>query len=77
MNVRDLTHAEWLAYEAGKAVAAADRWRAQAEESERAGHQGAAGISREAEREAQAEANDAWHQLAALKEHKRALEGMN
>ena len=65
MDTRDLTHVELLAYEAGQADARAQRWRIDAEISERRGEPSAS--AREYQAQYEAEAADRWRQLAKAK----------
>lgn len=75
MDVRDLTHTERAVYEAARAETIADRWRIEAEIAQRRGEPPA--IARDYQRQYEREAAERWQQVAQLKEHKRALEGMN
>ena len=75
MNVRDLTHTERAVYEAARADTLAERWRIEADVSERRGEPSA--TARDYQRQYEREAAERWQQVTQLKEHKRALEGMN
>jgi hypothetical protein len=65
MKLTDLTSIERLAYEAGRDQAHADRWRIDAEISERRGEPSEA--ARQYQAQYQAEADDRWRQLAEAK----------
>jgi hypothetical protein len=65
LDLSDLTETERLAYQAGRDQARADRWRIDAEISERRGEP--SNTAREYQRQHEAEAANAWRQLAAAK----------
>lgn len=65
LSANDLTETERLAYEAGRDQAHADRWRIDAEISERRGEPSE--TARQYQRQYEAEAADRWRQLAAAK----------
>ena len=73
MNANNLNAIERTIYEAARAETLADRWRIDAEVSER--RREAAGNAREYQRRYEAEAADRWRQLATLKAQTPALEG--
>jgi hypothetical protein len=75
MDLRDLTHTERVVYEAAQAEARAQRWRIEADLRERDGQD--ATFCRKQQQQYEREAADRWRHLAALKEDKRALEGMD
>jgi hypothetical protein len=73
MKVRDLTHTERAVYEAARADTPAERWRIEADVSERRGEPAA--TAREYQRQYEQEAAQRWQQVAAMKAQTPALEG--